>query len=237
MRQLGAEFFGTFVLVASVLGAALFGGGLFAHTGATVIAVALSVGIAVMAMAYAVGHVSGGHFNPAVTIGLIAGGRFEVGKSIGYIIAQVLGGVAAALVFWFIASQIDFADPSSIKVAFENFASNGYDANSPGKFSLLGALVAEIVVTAIFLIIIMGATSKGAPAGFAPIAIGLGLGMLHLVSIPVTNASINPARSIATALVSTMSGGWGMTQVWLFIVGPIIGGIIGGVIGRWLQEE
>ena len=229
MRPLGAEFAGTFVLVASVLGAALFG----TAAPAVALGVAISVGIAVMAMAYAVGHISGGHFNPAVTIGLIAGGRFGAEKAVSYIIAQVLGGIAAALVFWFIAGMKGV--PGGID--FISFASNGYGEHSPGQFSMLGALIAEIVVTAIFLIIIMGATSKGAPAGFAPIAIGLGLGMLHLVSIPVTNASLNPARSIGTAVVSMMSGGWGMSQVWLFIVAPVIGGIIGGIIGRWLQDE
>ncbi len=229
MRQLGAEFIGTFVLVASVLGAALFG----TAAPATALGVAISVGLAVMSMAYAVGHVSGGHFNPAVTIGLIAGGRFEAGKAIGYIAAQVLGGIAAALVFLFIAGTKGV--PGGID--FISFASNGFGEHSPGQFTMIGALIMEIVVTAIFLIVIMGATSKGAPAGFAPIAIGLALAMLHLVSIPVTNASLNPARSIATAVASMTSGGWAMSQIWLFIVGPIIGGIIGGMIGRWLQDE
>ncbi len=229
MRQLGAEFIGTFVLVASVLGAALFG----TAAPATALGVAISVGLAVMSMAYAVGHVSGGHFNPAVTIGLIFGGRFEAGKAIGYIAAQVLGGIAAALVFLFIAGTKGV--PGGID--FISFASNGFGEHSPGQFTMIGALIMEIVVTAIFLIVIMGATSKGAPAGFAPIAIGLALAMLHLVAIPVTNASLNPARSIATAVASMTSGGWAMGQIWLFIVGPIIGGIIGGMIGRWLQDE
>ena len=220
---------GVVSIVASVLGAALFG----TAAPATALGVAISIGLAVMAMAYAVGHISGGHFNPAVTVGLIAGGRFESGKAVGYIAAQVLGGILAALVFYFIAGTKGVVGG----IDFESFASNGFGIHSPGQFTLIGALLMEIVATAIFLIVIMGATSKGAPAGFAPIAIGLALAMLHLVSIPVTNASINPARSIATAVPSMLSGGWAMGQVWLFIVGPIIGGIIGGVIGRWLQEE
>jgi len=222
-KALAAEFIGTFVLVAATCGSALF-----SAPSAGLLAVAFAIGLSVLIMAYAVGHISGGHFNPAVTLGLVAGGRFEASNAVGYIVAQVLGGVAAALVFSIILAG---AEPGGKWNTF-TAVSNSY--GGPGHFSLLSVVLVEIVVTAIFLIVIMGATSRRAPAGFAPIAIGVALLVLHLVSIPVSNASINPARSTAPAL---FAGGVPLMQLWVFWVAPIIGGVIGGTISRWLQDE
>ena len=212
-NKLFAEAIGTFMLVSAVLGGALISGN------AAGLGVALAIGIAVMAMAYAVGPISGGHFNPAVTLGLVAAGRFETKQVIPYWLAQIVGGVLSALFFAFILSS---------KGALpDGFASNGYGEHSPGGYSLLAALVTEVVMTMMFLLIILGATSKRAPAGFAPLAIGLGLTLIHLISVPVTNTSVNPARSLAPAV---FVGGWALKQVWLFWLAPIAGAIVAGIV-------
>ena len=221
-RELGAEFIGTFALVTAVCGA-----GLFSAPSAGLIAVAFAVGLSVLAMAFAVGHISGGHFNPAVTIGLIAGGRFDSTKAVGYILAQVLGGAAAAIIFYVILAGAP-AGKWNTFVAISNLY-----GGSTG-FSLLSAGLIEVVITALFLIVIVGATLKRAPAGFAPIAIGLALTLFHLVAIPVSNASLNPARSTATAI---FGGAEALQSLWLFWAAPIVGGIIGGVVSRWLQQD
>ncbi|HEY6700504.1 MAG TPA: aquaporin [Pseudolabrys sp.] len=221
-RELGAEFIGTFALVTAVCGA-----GLFSAPSAGLIAVAFAVGLSVLAMAFAVGHISGGHFNPAVTIGLIAGGRFDSTKAVGYILAQVLGGAAAAIIFYVILAGAP-AGKWNTFVAISNLY-----GGSTG-FSLLSAGLIEVVITALFLIVIVGVTSKRAPAGFAPIAIGLALTLFHLVAIPVSNASLNPARSTATAI---FGGAEALQSLWLFWAAPIVGGIIGGVVSRWLQQD
>ncbi|MEM9708069.1 MAG: aquaporin Z [Pseudomonadota bacterium] len=226
MQRLLAEFVGTFMLVSAVCGAALFTAG-FPGNGAGILSVTLSVGFAVMAMAYAVGHISGGHFNPAVTLGLIAAGRFEVKDAPGYIIAQLIGAVAAAAVFFFIAT-------GKADIELGNFASNGYGAASPGGFGLISVIVIEIVTTALFLFVIVGVTSPKAPPGFAPIAIGLVLATFHLIAIPVSNASLNPARSTATAI---FGGAEAISQLWVFWVAPIVGGILGGLIARAVQSD
>ena len=220
-RALAAEFIGTFMLMSSVLGAAFYSFG--APAGAAgILGVALSIGLTVMALAFSIGHVSGGHFNPAVTLGLVAGGRVKSGDAIGYIIAQCLGAVAACALFYVIGR----APPT--------FAANGYDSLSMLRSSLLSVFLIETVLTAFFLIVIMGATSKRAPAGFAPIAIGLALTAIHIMAIPVSNASVNPARSLGSAV---FGGGTALSQLWLFWVAPILGAVIGGTIARWLQEE
>jgi len=221
-RAIVAEFVGTFCLVLAIAGAALF-----AAPSAGLVAVALAAGISVVSMAYAVGHISGGHFNPAVTIGLIAAGRFDSAKAPGYIAAQVLGGAAAALVLSIVLS-------SGIAVKTNTFvgASNHY--GGAGQFGLVASLLFEVVITALFLVIIVGSTSRKAPSGFAPLAIGLALALFHIIAIPVTNASLNPARSTATAL---FAGVGPLSQLWAFWVAPILGGVIGGAIGRYLQEE
>jgi aquaporin Z len=218
-KRAGAEFFGTFWLVlggcgSAVLAAAFPGLGIGFH------GVALAFGLTVLTMAFAVGHISGGHFNPAVSIGLCAGGRFPAKELVPYIVAQVLGGIAAAGVLYLIASG---------KAGFDlagGFAANGYGAHSPGGYSLAAALVCEIVMTAAFLMVIMGSTDARAPKGFAPIAIGLALTLIHLISIPVTNTSVNPARSTSQAV---FVGDWALGQLWLFWVAPIIGAILGAV--------
>jgi len=221
-RELGAEFFGTFALVTAVCGAALF-----SAPSAGLVEVAFAVGLSVLAMAFAVGHISGGHFNPAVTLGLVAGGRFEVGKAVGYIIAQVLGGIASAAINYVILSGAPVGK-------WNNYVAISNIYGGAEHFSLLSVALIEAVITALFLIVIHGATSRKAPAGFAPIAIGLSLTLFHLVSIPVSNASLNPARSTATAV---FGGTEALSSLWLFWAAPIIGGVIGGFISRWLQEE
>lgn len=221
-RELGAEFIGTFALVTAVCGAALF-----SAPAAGLVAVAFAVGLSVLAMAYAVGHISGAHFNPAVTLGLVAAGRFEAGKAPGYLIAQVLGGAAAAGVFYLVLSGAPAGKWNTFTAI-----SNLY--GGAGQFSLLAVLITEVVITALFLVVIVGSTSPRAPAGFAPVAIGLALTLFHLVAIPVSNASLNPARSTATALFGGAEA-WG--SLWLFWVAPIAGGIIGGLIGKALQRE
>lgn len=228
-KPLAAEFIGTFCLVTATCGSALFS----APAGGGLVAVAFAIGLSVLIMAYAVGHVSGGHFNPAVTIGLWSAGRFSSEKIFPYVAAQLLGGLAAALVFWVIASGALSAGPSAA-AKWNSFAaiSNGW--GGANGFTATAAFVMEVVITALFLIVIVGATSRRAPAGFAPLAIGVALFVLHLVSIPVTNASLNPARSTAPAV---LAGGTALAQLWLFWVAPIVGGIIGGLIGRYLQDE
>jgi aquaporin Z len=225
-KRLGAEFLGTFWLVFGGCGSAVLAAS-FPELGIGFVGVSLAFGLSVLTMAYAVGHISGGHFNPAVTLGLWAGGRFSTSDIIPYWIAQVVGAVAAAAVLYVIASGT---------AGFElgGFASNGYAENSPGGYTMVAALLAEVVLTLFFLLIIMGATDKRAPAGFAPIAIGLGLTLIHLISIPITNTSVNPARSTGPAL---FVGGWAVAQLWLFWVAPLVGGVLGGVIYRWLGES
>ncbi len=187
--------------------------------------VALAFGLTVLTMAYAVGHISGAHFNPAISVGLFVGGRFSAKELIPYIVAQVIGAIAAAILYLIASGKVGFDATAS------GFASNGYGANSPDGYSLVAALVAEIVLTAFFLIIIMGVTDERAPKGFAPIAIGLALTLIHLISIPVTNTSVNPARSTGVAL---FQGTWAIEQLWLFWVAPIIGAAIGALIYKYL---
>ena len=227
VHRLGAEFFGTFWLVFGGCGSAVLAAA-FPELGIAFVGVALAFGLTVLTMAYAVGHISGGHFNPAVTLGLWAGGRFSTGDIIPYWIAQVLGGIVAAGVLYLIASG---------KAGFElsaGFASNGYGEHSPGGYNLTSALLVEIVLTCFFLVVIMGVTDKRAPAGFAPLAIGLCLTLIHLISIPITNTSVNPARSTGPAL---FVGGLALAQLWLFWVAPIAGAAIGGIIYRWVGNN
>lgn len=226
-KKLSAEFFGTFWLVFGGCGSAVLAAA-YPELGIGFAGVALAFGLTVLTMAYAVGHISGGHFNPAVTLGLVAGGRFNAKEALGYIIAQVIGGIVGAAVLYAIASGKAGFDVSA------GFASNGYGEHSPNGFSLSAVIIAEIILTAFFLIIIHGATDKNAPAGFAPIAIGLGLTLIHLISIPVSNTSVNPARSTAVAI---FQGGWAIEQLWVFWVAPIIGGILGGMIYRTLLQQ
>jgi len=224
MKAYGAEFFGTFWLVLGGCGSAVLAA-TFPDVGIGLLGVAFAFGLTVLTMAYAIGHISGCHLNPAVSIGLFAGGRFPARELPPYIIAQVLGAVAAGGVLFVIASGQAGVDASA------GFASNGYGDHSPGGYTLMAALVAEIVMTAFFLIVILGATDKRAPAGFAPIAIGLCLTLIHLVSIPVTNTSVNPARSTGVALYA---GGWALAQLWLFWVAPIVGGVLGAIVYRFI---
>jgi aquaporin Z len=227
MNKLSAEFFGTFWLVLGGCGSAVLAAA-FPGVGIGLMGVSLAFGLTVLTMAYAVGGISGGHFNPAVSIGLATAGRFDWKEVPSYIIAQVLGGIAGALVLYLIVTgKADYAGVGG-------FASNGYGDLSPGKFSMMSALITEIVMTAFFLIIILGATGKKSVAGFAPIAIGLGLTLIHLISIPVTNTSVNPARSIAVAI---FAGGPALQQVWLFIVAPIVGAVIGALISNSLLQK
>ena len=220
-RALAAEFIGTFMLMSSVLGAAFYSFG--APAGAAgILGVALSIGCTVMALAFAIGHISGGHFNPAVTLGLVAGGRVNANSAVGYIIAQCLGAIAACCLFYIIG----MTPPT--------FAANGYDSLSMVRAGLGSVFLIETVLTAFFLIVIMGATSRRAPSGFAPIAIGLTLTAIHIMAIPVSNASVNPARSLGSAI---FGGTLALSQLWLFWVAPILGAVIGGAIARWLQEE
>lgn len=216
-RKLTAECFGTFWLVLGGCGSAVLAAA-FPELGIGFVGVALAFGLTVLTMAYAVGHISGGHFNPAVTLGLWAGGRFPGKEIAGYIAAQVVGGIIAAAVLYLIASgKVGF------DAATSGFAANGYGDHSPGNYSLLSAVVIELVLTCGFIMIIHGATDKSAPVGFAPIAIGLALTLIHLISIPVTNTSVNPARSTAVAI---FQGTWALEQLWLFWLAPIAGGIL-----------
>ena len=224
-----AECFGTFWLVFAGCGSAVITAG-FANLGIGFTGVALAFGLTVLTMAYAIGHISGCHLNPAVTAGLVAGKRFPAGEALPYIVAQVVGAILASSVLFVIAS----GKPGfSLAVGF---ASNGYADHSPDHYSLVACLVAEIVLTAFFLIVIMGSTDSRAPKGFAPIAIGFCLTLIHLVDIPVTNASVNPARSTGPAL---FAGGWALSQLWLFWVAPLVGGILGALIynGLFAKED
>ena len=226
MKKLGAEFFGTFWLVFGGCGAAVLAAG-FPELGIGFVGVSMAFGLTVLTMAYAVGHISGGHFNPAVSLGLAVGGRFGWNELIPYWVAQILGAFTAAGILFVIASGApDFVAGG--------FASNGYGALSPGGYSMTAALVAEVVLTAMFLIIILGATSAKAPAGFAPIAIGLGLTLIHLISIPVTNTSVNPARSTGVAFYADTAA---VPQLWLFWVAPLAGAAIGAVIWKLLVND
>jgi len=226
-KRLVAEFIGTFWLVLGGCGSAVLAAA-FPEVGIGLAGVSLAFGLTVLTMAYAIGHISGCHLNPAVTIGLWAGGRHPVGEILPYILAQVLGAILGAFVLYMIASG---------KAGFDvagGLASNGYGAHSPGAYTLQAGFLAEIVMTLMFLLIILGATDRRAPAGFAPIAIGLGLTLIHLISIPVTNTSVNPARSTGPAL---MVGDWAIAQLWLFWVAPIAGALIAGFLYRWLADE
>jgi aquaporin Z len=224
MQKYGAEFFGTFWLVLGGCGSAVLAAA-FPNVGIGLLGVSMAFGLTVLTMAYAIGHISGCHLNPAVSIGLWAGGRFPANKLLPYIVAQVLGAIVAGGVLYLIASGKAGFDVSA------GFASNGYGTHSPGEYSLLAALVTEVVMTMMFLLIILGATDKRAPQGFAPIAIGLGLTLIHLISIPVTNTSVNPARSTGVAV---FVGGWAIAQMWLFWLAPIAGGLLGAVIYRFI---
>jgi len=227
-KKLGAEFIGTFWLVLGGCGSAVLAAG-YPELGIGFVGVALAFGLTVLTMAYAIGHISGCHLNPAVSFGLWTGGRFSTSELIPYIIAQVLGGIAGAAILYLIASgKVGF------DAAASGFASNGYGAHSPDGYGLTAALIAEVVFTFMFLIIILGATDKRAPAGFAPIAIGLGLTLIHLISIPVTNTSVNPARSTAVAI---FQGDWALSQLWLFWVAPIVGAILAGFVYKWFEQE
>lgn len=227
MKRYGAEFFGTFWLVLGGCGSAVLAAA-FPNVGIGLLGVSFAFGLTVLTMAYAIGHISGCHLNPAVSIGLWAGKRFPASQLLPYIASQVLGAIAAAGVLYLIASG---------KAGFDvhaGFASNGYGEHSPGGYSLTAALVTEVVMTGMFLLIILGATDKRAPQGFAPVAIGLGLTLIHLISIPVTNTSVNPARSTGVAL---FAGGWAVEQLWLFWVAPIVGALLGAAVYRFIGEE
>ncbi|WP_045400596.1 aquaporin Z [Vibrio campbellii] len=221
MNKYMAEVFGTFWLVLGGCGSAVLAAG-FPDVGIGLLGVSLAFGLTVLTMAFAIGHISGCHLNPAVTIGLWAGGRFETKDVVPYIIAQVIGGVIAGGVLYVIATG-----QAGFDVVGSGFAANGYGTHSPGQYSMVAALVTEVVMTMMFLIVIMGATDKRAPQGFAPIAIGLCLTLIHLISIPVTNTSVNPARSTGVAV---FVGDWAVSQLWLFWVAPIVGGILGALI-------
>ncbi|GJD48958.1 Aquaporin Z 2 [Methylobacterium crusticola] len=227
IRKCAAEAIGTFWLTFAGCGSAVVAAA-FPEVGIGLLGVALAFGLTVLTMAYSIGHISGCHLNPAVTIGLAAGRRFPTRDIVPYIVAQVLGGIVAAGLLYAIASGAPGFDLA------KGFAANGYGEHSPGQYSLVSCLLAEVVLTLMFLFIIMGATHGKAPAGFAPLAIGLGLTLIHLVGIPITNLSVNPARSTGPALVA---GGWALGQLWLFWVAPIIGGALGGILYRWLSEE
>lgn len=227
MKKYGAEFFGTFWLVLGGCGSAVLAAA-FPNVGIGLLGVSLAFGLTVLTMAFAIGHVSGCHLNPAVSIGLWAGGRFPAKDLLPYIVAQVLGGIVAGAILYLIASGKAGFDLSA------GFASNGYGDHSPGKYSLLAALVCEVVMTMMFLLVILGSTDKRAPQGFAPIAIGLCLTLIHLISIPVTNTSVNPARSTGVAV---FVGDWALAQLWLFWVAPIIGALIGAAIYRFIGRD
>ena len=226
-NRVAAEFVGTFWLVLGGCGSAVLAA-TFPNTGIGFLGVALAFGLTVLTMAFAIGHISGCHLNPAVSVGLAVGGRFKSSELLPYVIAQVVGAVVAAAVLYFIASG---------KAGFElsgGLASNGYGEHSPGGYSLASGFVCEAVMTFMFLVIILGATDERAPKGFAPIAIGLGLTLIHLISIPVTNTSVNPARSTGPALIV---GGWALAQLWLFWVAPLLGAVLAGFAYRWLGAK
>jgi aquaporin Z len=226
-KKFAAEFIGTFWLVLGGCGSAVLAAA-FPDVGIGLAGVSLAFGLTVLTMAYAIGHISGCHLNPAVTLGLWAGGRHPLGEVLPYIIAQVLGGIAGAFVLYMIASGAPGFDLSG------GLASNGFGEHSPGGYSMASGFLTEVVMTLMFLIIILGATDRRAPAGFAPIAIGLGLTLIHLISIPVTNTSVNPARSTGPAV---FVGDWALGQLWLFWVAPILGALVAGYLYRWLGDE
>jgi aquaporin Z len=226
-RKFAAEAIGTFWLTFGGCGSAVIAAA-FPEVGIGLLGVALAFGLTVLTMAYSIGHISGCHLNPAVTLGLAAGGRFPAKDIAPYVAAQVAGAIIAAAALYVIASGAPGFDVA------KGFAANGYGEHSPGKYSLSAGFLAEVILTMMFLFIIMGATHGKAPVGFAPIAIGLGLTLVHLVGIPITNTSVNPARSTGPAL---FVGGWALAQLWLFWVAPLIGGVIGGALYRWLGEE
>ena len=226
-KQLAAEFVGTFWLVLGGCGSAVLAAA-FPGVGIGLLGVSLAFGLTVLTMAYALGPISGCHLNPAVSVGLAIGGRFPASQVLPYVIVQVLGALAAAAMLYLIASGKAGFDLSS------GLASNGYGEHSPGRYSAASAFVTEVVMTFMFLVIILGATGKRAPAGFAPLAIGLGLTLIHLISIPVTNTSVNPARSTGPAIIV---GGWAIAQLWMFWVAPLVGAAMAGVAYRWLGTE
>lgn len=226
-KRLGAEFLGTFWLVLGGCGSAVLAAA-FPEVGIGLVGVSIAFGLTVLTMAYAIGHISGCHLNPAVSLGLVIGGRFKASELLPYVVAQVLGAIAAAFLLRYIASGAPGFDIAG------GLASNGYGEHSPGGYSLQSALAIEVVMTFFFLLIILGATDKRAPAGFAPIAIGLGLTLIHLISIPVSNTSVNPARSTGPALVV---GDWALGQLWLFWVAPLAGAVLAGVVYRWLGSD
>jgi aquaporin Z len=227
VKRASTEFIGTFWLVLGGCGSAVLAAA-FPGVGIGLLGVSLAFGLTVLTMAYAIGHISGCHLNPAVSIGLTVSGRFKAAELPAYIIAQVIGATVAAGVLYLIASGKPGFDLTG------GLASNGYGAHSPGGYSLVAGFITEVIMTAIFLIIILGATDKRAPQGFAPIAIGLGLTLIHLISIPITNTSVNPARSTGPALIV---GGWALSQLWLFWAAPIIGAVIGGLTYRSISRE
>ena len=226
VRTSAAEFLGTFWLVLGGCGSAVLAAA-FPHVGIGLLGVSLAFGLTVVTMAYTVGHISGGHFNPAVTAGVVAAGRMQVSTAIGYVVAQVLGACAASAVLAYIANG-----KAGFDLVSSGFAANGYGEHSPGGYALGAAFASEFVLTFFFLMIILGTTAKRAAAGFAPLAIGLALTLIHLVSIPVTNTSVNPARSTGPAL---FVGGWALEQLWLFWLAPIAGAVVAGVVHRWLE--
>jgi aquaporin Z len=230
LRKTLAEFIGTFVLVFGGAGTAVFAAGV-AGVGVGFLGVAIAFGLTVLTMAYAFARVSGAHFNPAVSLGLWAAGRFEGREALPYIVAQVLGGIAGGALIYLIVSD----QPDSIASPAERLAgaSNGFAAHSPEGYGLVAAILAETVLTLVFLLVIVGSTDRRVPAGFAPIAIGLSLTLIHLISIPITNTSVNPARSIGTAV---FAGGWALEQLWVFLVFPVLGAVIGGALYRALYE-
>ncbi len=227
-KKLTAEFFGTFWLVLGGCGSAVLAAA-YPELGIGFVGVSLAFGLTVLTMAFAIGHISGCHLNPAASLGLLVGGRFPAKEFIPYVVVQVLGAIAAGGILFVIASGQE-----GFNAAASGFASNGYGAHSPGGYTMVAALVCEVVMTAFFLIVIMGATDKRAPAGFAPIAIGLCLTLIHLISIPVTNTSVNPARSTGVAI---FAGGAAMGQLWLFWVAPLIGAAIGAVIYKFMAGD
>ena len=226
-KKLGAEFIGTFWLVLGGCGSAVLAAA-FPDVGIGLLGVSLAFGLTVLTMAFAIGHISGCHLNPAVSFGLWSGGRFSTAELGPYIAAQVAGGIAGAAILYVIASGQTGFDAAA------GFASNGYGEHSPGGYSMTSALVTEVVMTFMFLIIILGATDKRAPQGFAPLAIGLGLTLIHLISIPVTNTSVNPARSTGVAI---FQGDWAISQLWLFWLAPIVGAVIAGIVYKWFEAE
>lgn len=226
-RKYAAEAIGTFWLTFGGCGSAVLAAA-FPDVGIGLLGVSLAFGLTVLTMAYAIGHVSGCHLNPAVTVGLAAGGRFPSNQIAPYIVAQIVGAIVGAAVLYVIAKGSPTFDPAG------GFAANGYGDHSPGKYGLFACLLAEVVLTMMFLFIIMGSTHGKAPVGFAPIAIGLGLTLIHLIGIPITNLSVNPARSTGPAL---FAGAWAIQQLWMFWLAPLVGGAIGGLLYRWLSDE